>query len=214
MTLSKAFRQLFFALTLTLVPATPAFAGESCSLSVNNKYGGVLSVKGWCEGDPKKTGTVFSEFTISSARCKKCKSPEFSASALDHYWIQTQGDHLLLTELTYLQGKWTPIFTRTFDCTTKKCKASSERCALTRLQLDDPSVGTAIEKKLAALDPDEQLDEVFIQSVADLAWTGNPRAQAFFRTKQKLKLDGAALELHSRVFATLGRLSRAQCFKK
>lgn len=124
--------------------------------------------------------------------------------------VSQQGDSLILEERTYHNKGWIPVFRVEVACGGNRCVVGREKCVLKKSK----STGDLMEIQSYQKGRNEGRfpDEVVINHAADLALSGNKKAQdIFLKGESTLKLDGAVGEIFSATKNLILKLKRMKC---
>ncbi len=156
--------------------------------------------------------TAFRVFSLNKSG-KKAPGHVFQSNGeMLRYWAAKKGDALVLDELIWDGHENIPAFETKISCSPKGCKPSGDPVCVFQ------SPKNVSKKSLVMVHaymngtkkspgPDEQL----IHKLAGLAYSGDKDAQAVFKNRGNLPLDGAAGEVYFDHQALLVRLEAAGC---
>ena len=156
----------------------------------------------------------FSEFAVYSVEKNgDMSSPLFQGGAFETFEIKNIKDGFQLTELLRVAGQERPAFQSQLTCGAKKCSVGREVCIYKPTKGSTSSDGLKeIESYISGKNKGKNPDETIVNSVADLAYQGNKKAQRiFFHRPDSLALDAAPSEDFEAAQTRLGRLKERKC---
>ncbi|HEY8278962.1 MAG TPA: hypothetical protein VIH99_05020, partial [Bdellovibrionota bacterium] len=127
-------------------------------------------------------------------------------------WASKQGEALALQELISTGTGRIPTFALKIECNEHGCKAGSPTCALETPKGSSTALSEIREYQSGSKRgkvPRKQL----IDRLAAIAYGGDKDAQAIFKDRGTLSLDGDASDVYFDHQAALDRLKKAGCLK-
>jgi hypothetical protein len=153
-----------------------------------------------------------SEFEILSRNAQGKTNIVETGTASQDFRIWDENQKLMVEEVVWFSGGWTPIFHSEISCVGAACKKSAQKCAFDK----EAAIKHQAQRELKVPDWDaaqkKTQDPSLLDSVSDAALTGSDRAINFFMNPSKdMRLSKEAQKRFTQTQTLLKRLLAAKC---
>lgn len=184
--------------------------GDAPLLSVDANEKFTLMVCGHKEAQGK-VKIHLSEFEILSSDATEKNVVIDTGKADQDFRIWDDNHHMMVDEVVWFSGGWTPIFHSEITCTDQTCTKSVPKCAFDK----ESAIKHQAQRELKIPDADTSVktqDPSLLDSVSDSALAGSDRALQFFMNPSKtMHLSKESQKRFNHTQALLKRLLAAKC---